>query len=112
MRDLGSSTIQAKASSSSVISLSWKVYSEIEENFSGFYGYQVQYKLSDDSQFMAAVNVSHFYNVNVYSADVTGLRHNTGYTVRVAMYRQHDALFELSPHRSQDINTSTLCTGN
>ena len=94
-----------------MISLSWQGNSEIEDYFSEFYGYQVQYKLSNDSQFMAAINVSHISDVIMYSANVTGLIHNTEYTVRVVMYRQHGDLFDHIAH-SSDVNTSTLCTGN
>ena len=75
----------------------------------GFYGYQVEYKLSNVSQFMMAVKVSHASGVTMYSADVTGLSHNTEYTVKVTMYRQHGHLLDYSVSPSQHINTTTLC---
>ena len=99
------------ASTSSVIRVSWEGNDEIEESLAGFYGYQVQYKLSTDGQFMVAVNVSHVYDVTMYSANVTGLSPNTVYTVRVAMYRQLGHLFDLSTYPSRNVNTTTLRVG-
>ena len=110
-RNLESIAIQTAASTSSVIRVSWEGNDEIEESLAGFYGYQVQYKLSTDGQFMVAVNVSHVYDVTMYSANVTGLSPNTVYTVRVAMYRQLGHLFDLSTYPSRNVNTTTLRVG-
>ena len=106
-RDIGPRILQAVASSFSVIAVSWEVSNGINENSVRFYGYQVQYKPSSDSHFIVAVNVSHADDISMYKTNVTGLIHNTEYTVRVVMYRQHGELFDRISH-SSDVNTSTL----
>ena len=109
-RDIGPRILQAVAPSFSVITVSWEENDGINENLARFYGYQVQYKQSNDSQFIVAVNVSHADDISMYKTNVTGLIHNTEYTVRVVMYRQHGELFDRISH-SSDVNTSTLWTG-
>ena len=109
MRDVVSS--HAVATSSSVITVTWKGEADIEEDLAKHYGYQVQYKLATDNKFLVAVNVSHVYDVTTYNATVTGLSHNTVYTVRVAMYRQLGDLFGINMTSSQDIYITTLCIG-